>query len=250
MKIVAHRGASWEAPENTIPSILLAWRERADAVEIDVRLTADGKIVLMHDETTARTSRESLEVARVRWDALKPLDVGAWKSPRFRSTPIPLLRDVLKMIPGGRQLWIEIKCGAEILPPLRDEMEVHRLPPQAIGFLGFSPYLMALVKQAFPRYSVYLNVEPRGEVGAPDPWTAEHVIDLARRHGLDGVSAGMCDAVDERFISEILAAGLGLIVWVVDDEHVALKLARAGLPALMTNRPDFLRHRLRVHGIH
>src|SRR5690606_9505537 len=98
-------------------------------------------------------------------------------------------------------------------------------------------------------YGVYLNVEARGNVGAPTPWVAERLIEQARRVKLDGLSVGLSDAVDETFIQQIHNAGLDLTGWVADDEHQALRLARAGLKSVMTNRPAFIRHRLRDHGV-
>ncbi len=248
MKIIAHRGASQEAPENTLSSVHLAWQEKADGVEVDVRMTADGKVVLLHDSNTMRTTRHSMEVADQTWDAIRLLDAGSWKSPRFRLSTIPLLRDILKMLPPGRQMWIEIKCGAEIIPALQRDLDVQRLPPQSIGFLGFSAHVMGQVKRAFPKHPVFLNVEAQGRIGAPQPWTAEVMVDAVRKNMLDGLSVGLSDAVDEAFIARIRHEGLGLMGWVSDDEHVALRLARAGLPALMTNRPAYIRHRLRAHG--
>lgn len=248
MKIIAHRGASQEAPENTIPAVILAWQEKADGLEVDVRMTADGKVVLLHDESTARTTRQNLAVADQMWDAIRLLDAGSWKSPRYRMTTIPLLRDILKMLPSGREIWIEIKCGAEIIPALQRDLDVQRLPPSSVGFLGFSAHLMGQVKNAFPKHPVYLNVEARGKAGAPQPWTADRLVEQVRAYMLDGLSVGLSDAVDEVFINRIRSEGLGLMGWVADDEHVALRLARAGIPALMTNRPAYIRHRLRAHG--
>lgn len=248
MKLIAHRGASQEAPENTIPAIYLAWQEKADGVEIDVRMTADGKVILLHDEDTLRTSGTKLEVEKQVWDAIRLLDVGKWKSPRYRMTTIPLFRDVLKILPGGRELWVEVKSGPEIIPALHNDIEVRRPPESSICFVGFSTHVMSEVKRAFPKFRVFLNVEARGVPGAPSPWTAERMIDQALRAGLDGLSVGLSDAVDEAFIKQIHESGLELTGWVTDDERLALRLARAGLKSLMTNRPAFIRHRLHDHG--
>lgn len=249
MKIIAHRGASHDAPENTIPAIYQAWQERADGVEIDARVTADGKVVLIHDPDTHRTSGTKLEVKQQIWDAIRILDVGSWKNPRFRLTTIPLFRDVLKMLPGGRELWVEVKCGAEIIPALRNDLDVRRPPESGICFVGFNAQVMSEIKRAFPKYRAFLNVEPPGQRGAPTPWTAENLIDVARRMGLDGLSVGISDLVEESFIGEVHGAGLDLVGWVVDDEKTALRLAKAGLKALMTNRPQYLRQKLSAHGI-
>ncbi len=249
MKIIAHRGASQEAPENTIPAIHLAWQEKADGVEIDARVTSDGRIVLMHDANTARTAAVNLEVGDQIWDAIRQLDVGKWKSPRFRLTTIPLFRDVLKILPGGRELWVEIKCGAEIIPALQRELDVRRPPASAMCLVGFSAHMMGDLKKYFPAYRAFWNIEARGKTGAPSPWLADRMIEQARAYGLDGLSVGVSDAVDEGFIEKVHGAGLELVAWVVDDEHTALRLARAGLKAVMTNKPGYLRHRLREHGV-
>lgn len=249
MKLIAHRGASKEAPENTIPALYLAWQEQADGVEVDVRMTADGKAILMHDEDTLRTAGTKLEVAQQIWDAVRTLDVGAWKGPRYRATNIPLFRDVLKIIPHKRELWAEIKCGPEIIPALRNDLELRRPLESSLYFIGFSAQTMTQIKRAFPRYRAFLNVEPAGRLGAPAPWTAAHLIERAKSAALDGLSVGFCSAVDDAFIREVCDSGLGLTTWTVDEEQVAAKLARSGLPSLMTNRPAFMRKYLNGAGM-
>lgn len=248
VKIIAHRGASHDAPENTIPAIYLAWQEQADGVEVDVRVTSDGKVVLIHDPDTHRTSGTKLEVRQQIWDAIRILDVGSWKNPRFRLTTIPLFRDVLKILSGGRELWVEVKCGTEIIPALRNDIDVRRPSEKGLCFVGFSAQVMGEIKRAFPKYRVLLNVESPGNRGAPAPWTAGNLIEVARASGLDGLSVGISELVDEAFIKEVHDAGLDLIGWVVDDEQVALRLAKAGLKSLMTNRPAFIRRQLNGHG--
>ncbi|MCO5045165.1 MAG: glycerophosphodiester phosphodiesterase [Kiritimatiellae bacterium] len=248
MKLIAHRGASHEAPENTIPAIHLAWQERADGVEIDVRMTADGRAVLLHDPDTLRTSGTKLAVATQPWDAVRLLDVGKWKNPRYRMTTIPLFRDVLKMLPSGRELWVEVKAGPEVIPALAKEIEVLRPSPNALRFLGFSVHTMERVKSAFPQFKVFLNVEPPNERGAPAQWDAESLAALTLNARLDGLSVGLSEVVNEEFIAHIHGYGLELTGWVADDERVAARLAKAGLRSVMTNRPAGLRAGLRALG--
>ena len=111
VKIIAHRGASHLAPENTLASVNLAWELGADAVEVDVHLTGDGRIVAIHDTTTGRTGGTQLEVAQTYSRHLRRLDVGRHKNHDFAGEPIPFLGEVLDTIPPGRHLFIEIKCG-------------------------------------------------------------------------------------------------------------------------------------------
>ncbi len=107
--ISAHRGASKEAPENTMPAILKAIDEGADYVEIDVRLTADGQVVLMHDENTKRTTDGKLKVEDSTYQELLTLDAGSWFSDEYRGTRIPTLAEVIECCKGKIMLNIELK---------------------------------------------------------------------------------------------------------------------------------------------
>ena len=118
VEIIAHRGASHLAPENTMASVMLGWEKGAD-VEVDVYLTKDNRIVAIHDETTKRTAGVELKVAEMTSQELRKLDVGSFKSEEFAGEPIPFLADIVETIPPGRKLYIEIKCGQEILPFLQ-----------------------------------------------------------------------------------------------------------------------------------
>jgi Glycerophosphoryl diester phosphodiesterase len=121
--IFAHRGASHDAPENTAEAIALGWEMGADGVEIDIRLTRDGRIVLMHDADTIRTTGVQGLVAGRTFADLRKLDAGSWKHPDFSGARVPALEEVLSAIPADKQAIIEIKCGSEILVPLRDILD-------------------------------------------------------------------------------------------------------------------------------
>lgn len=108
--IIAHRGASWAAPENTLAAAELAWQEGADAVEADFRLTADGRLVAIHDESTLRVSGVNLPVAETTLGQLRRLDVGAWKDQRWVGQRLATLDEMLATTPPDRQFVIEIKC--------------------------------------------------------------------------------------------------------------------------------------------
>ena len=107
--VTAHRGASSSAPENTIPAIEAAIAEGADYVEIDVRLTSDGEIVLMHDPTTKRTAGVNLKVCDSTYEELLQLDVGSYYSEEFAGTYIPTLEEVMDICKGEIMMNIELK---------------------------------------------------------------------------------------------------------------------------------------------
>src|SRR5207244_228485 len=90
-EIIAHRGSSCLVPENTLAAVQLGWREGADAVEGDFRLTADGQIVCVHDETLKRTAKIDRRVADITLSEMESFDVGSWKSANFSGERIPTL---------------------------------------------------------------------------------------------------------------------------------------------------------------
>ena len=110
-EIIAHRGASSDAPENTIAAIKLALEQEADAIEIDVRETKDKIPVLIHDSTTKRTTNDPVNnfVNNLDYDILKYLDAGSWFSEAYKGEKIPTLEEVLKLVKGRCKVFIELK---------------------------------------------------------------------------------------------------------------------------------------------
>lgn len=123
MKIFAHRGASDGAPENTLPAIKKAIAEQADAIEIDVQLTADGKVVVFHDEWLNRTTNGKGFICDTSFTQLRRLDAGAWFNKRFKGTRVPLLEEVLAVIKDTNvELNIELKNNLIPYPQLEEKV--------------------------------------------------------------------------------------------------------------------------------
>ncbi len=126
--VLGHRGASADAPENTLVAFLRAVEQRADGVELDVQRCATGELVVIHDEDTRRVSGEALRVAGAPLAALRALDVGGWRGDAFRGERIPLLSEVLEALPEAI-VNVELKgrdpgvaqATAEVLPDGRAE---------------------------------------------------------------------------------------------------------------------------------
>ena len=109
MTLFAHRGASAYAPENTLPSFRKALEMGACAIELDVQLSADGTLVVIHDFFLDKTTDASGMVRGLSWKEIRKLDAGSWFSREFRGTRIPSLEEVMEIIPGEICLNIELK---------------------------------------------------------------------------------------------------------------------------------------------
>lgn len=237
LKVIAHRGASHLAPENTLASVQLAWRLGADAVEVDVRLTRDGRIVAIHDETTDRTAGLHLEVAATHSSQLRRLDVGRHKHPKFAGERIPYLDEVLQTVPPDRQLFVEIKCGPEILPPLIQTI-AHSGKRSQVVIIGFDFDMVKAAKEVLPDVPVYWLCDKRLLVSY-----GRSLAEKAKACGIDGLDVHW-SGLTRRFIRAVKAAGLRLYIWTVDDPAQALRLKAMGADGITTNRPGRLRRRI------
>lgn len=243
VEIVGHRGASFDAPENTVASVKLAWEQKADAAEFDVYLSKDGKIVVIHDATTKRTAGTDGKVAEMTLDELRKLDVGKWKGEKFAGEKIPTLDEVLATVPAGKRALIEVKCGPEIVPELDRVLKASKLKPEQTAVISFSADVVAAVKKARPDVPAFwiVSLAPKGQ----KPRTAEELIDKAKEIKADGLDLSAMPAVlDKAFGTKIKAAGLKLYVWTVDDAELAKQMIAAGVESLTTNRPGWLREQL------
>ncbi|WP_051541368.1 glycerophosphodiester phosphodiesterase family protein [Caldalkalibacillus mannanilyticus] len=123
MLVIAHRGSSQQAPENTLPAIQKAIQDQADAVEIDVQLTKDQEIVVIHDEWLNRTTNGSGLVSSHTFSRIRELDAGSWFSPNFSGVRIPHLEEVLLLLkPLSIELNIELKNGIIPYPGLEEKV--------------------------------------------------------------------------------------------------------------------------------
>lgn len=136
--VVAHRGSSGTAPENTLAAIRQALDAGAKMVELDVHVTADDHAILLHDNVVGRTTGGHGRLASMNFDELRRLDAGSWFHPDFRDEKIPLLAEALDMLKGRAYLNIEIK------PPQPNEDYEARLETifGTVGRAGMTPYTL------------------------------------------------------------------------------------------------------------
>lgn len=240
-EIIAHRGASEDAPENTLAAMSLAWKQQADAIELDIRLTRDGQIVLLHDATTKRTAGLDKPITELSWDEVRRLDVGRWKDPKWTGEPIPTLADVLAIVPEGKRAFVELKCGPEALGELRRVITASGKRPEQIALIGFNIETMRQVRQQLPKHQVYWVVGYEKDKKTGTLPTLDEVIAAARHADVHGLDLSEKWPLDPQAVARIRQAGLQLYVWTVDDPAAAKRFATLGVDGITTNRPAAIR---------
>jgi glycerophosphoryl diester phosphodiesterase len=250
---IAHRGESHLAPENTLPAIELAWQLGADAVEIDVRLTRDRRLVLSHDPDTERTTGKLLTIAERDADELTSLDAGSSKGARWSGTLIPTFEQALSTLPGGlpasaggnRRLFIEVKDGPESLQPLLQAIHSTNIQPYQLVIISFQVEVVSEAKRLLPDHKTYLLISRKPSRKQPQPPTVEEMIDAARDSGADGLDVGPVDEIDHAVDAPLVAAardaGLKIYAWTTDDPAEVRRLMNLGIDGITSNRPAWLR---------
>lgn len=244
--IIAHRGASYDAPENTLGSIRLGYAQGADAGELDIHLSADGRVVVIHDYDTKRVAGVDRKVADQTSAELGALEAGQWGKWKGSShaEKVPLLADALALVPAGKRLFIEIKVGPEILPELVRVIRASGVAPQQLPIITFGYETARAAKLALSAHEVcWLSgyTEDKTTGRGPD---IDDLIGKARAAGLDGLDLHWKFPIDAAFVGKVHAAGLKLYTWTVDDPIVARAQRAAGVDGLTTNRPAWLRAQL------
>lgn len=244
-KLIAHRGASEDAPENTLAAIRLAWRQGADGIEADFLLSADGQVVCIHDKSTKRTADKNLTVATSTLAELRALDFGAWKSPEFKGERIPTLAEILDEIPPGKWFFLEIKDSPRIVKPIADIFASKRPDKDKVIFISFDKEVIKACRETLPGYraSLLTSLDRFPEKGAPDAYLAD--LEWCGSHGL---SYKISAPVTKEWLAKARGGDGLLMAWTVDARKDALRAIALGSDFIGTNRPGALRQELEPAG--
>ena len=230
--IIAHRGASWLAPENTVAAARLAWELGADAVEVDVYLSKDNRVMVIHDKDTKRTAlgKKNMIIRNTPSLVLRQLDVGSRKGSEFRGEKIPFLSEIIETVPEGKELVIEIKSGSEILPHLVRSIEKSGKQHQLV-FISFGWDTILATRKEFPDNRCYwLSSSKKGL----KPKMAQ-----AAEAGLAGVNLSY-KIIDNDVMEHAKSYNLEVLTWTVNDPAVAKQMAELGVKGITTDRPKWL----------
>lgn len=230
-KVWAHRGASAYAPENTLEAFLLAAEQGADGVELDVQLTKDGEMVVVHDEEIDRVSDGSGFVKDYTLAELKTLNFNK-THPEYQDVKIPTLREVYEALkPTGMTINVELKTGIfwykdleKKVLELTKEMEME----DRVIYSSFNHYSIQQMKKIVPEAeTAYLYSD-----------VILNVAEYAKNTKVDGLHPAVYHVKMADFLKEYLGSNLNVRVWTVNEKADMKWLIDAGVTAIITNYPD------------
>lgn len=234
--VVAHRGASFAAPENTLVSAKLAIEQGANGSECDVYRTSDNKIVLLHDKTLKRTAGLDKPVIECDYETVSKLDVGSWKGTEFAGEKIPTLEEFLKLFVGTPcRPVVEIKMeGIEQL--VLDDIRKTGMLEQTV-IIAFSQNVVKKVRELEPNISVAWLYGDKHE------GTVEELANIITERA-KACNTTLVDLNHTLITPELLKIlrerGFHVWAWTVDDPKRMETLLRWGIDSITTNKPDLL----------
>ncbi|SMX87241.1 glycerophosphoryl diester phosphodiesterase [Brevibacterium iodinum ATCC 49514] len=243
--VIAHRGASADWPENTIPAFIAGIDQGADMIETDVHMSADGELVIMHDTTVDRTTdartlypnRQDRSIAGMNAAQIATLDAGSWKGEEFAGVRVPRLAEVLTLAHDTRTgLLLEVK-HPEIYPGIAEAVlsALRTVPNYLDRTLAAGMLVVQSANWAFVEEFHALAPEiPVGVLGRPCPDELQGFADW-----VDQVNPEFC-AADADFLTAIHELGMTSLVWTVDDLGEMERAIDVGADGIITNAPDRL----------
>ena len=232
---IAHRGASYDAPENTVASAQLAWKMNTDAVEIDIHLSKDNEIMVIHDGHTQRITDENYIIMDTDSKVLRTLDAGSLKDIKFKGEKIPFFEEIIETIPQGKKLVVELKSRDNVLPKMEQILRNHPKLNQLI-FISFDKETIIKVKKAFPVNLCYWLCNDKALL-------LENIQSVADA-GLDGINLHY-NIIDEQTMELAKKYGLDMISYTVNDPEQARRLIQLGVKQITSDRPEWLKNQLK-----
>ena len=230
----AHRGASHVAPENTLEAFSLACEMGADGIELDVHMSKDGALIVAHDETVDRCSSGTGRIIDMTLAEIKQLDFSNRK-PGYRGVRAPLLEEVFELVkPTRMTINIELKTGIvlyEGIEALCVRLAAARGMSDRVLYSSFNHYSLLAVKAAEPG----ARIAPLYTEALVEPWR------YAAQIGAYAIHPYYPAMATPRIMEGLAETGILCHPWTVDDEKALGWMARLGVSAVITNRPDVAR---------
>ncbi|MBN2012265.1 glycerophosphodiester phosphodiesterase [candidate division KSB1 bacterium] len=243
--IIAHRGASYDAPENTLTSFKAGLAQQADGIECDIHLSADNEVIIIHDASLKRTTGHAGNVDDFTLAELKRMDAGIWKDPQFKNEQLPTLQEVFTILPADKKIQVEIKSGIKAIAPVRRIIEQQIISPSQIILMEFDLETVIELRKTFP------GIEVLWLVGFSHLHTHEKIhtimknaIDTSLEYKFDGVNIQNITELDTEYIRACTSHRLKCYCWTVNEPERARYLIKSGIAGIATDRPGWIRERL------
>ena len=237
--LIAHRGESVDAPENTLPAYRTAV-ERGFGFECDIYLSKDKRLFTFHDGDLRRTTggAHAEKCTEASWEeTVSKVNVGGWgkwKGSKFDPTRPALLEEVLALARDGRKIYVEVKGNnPEWAPYIKAVFDAQsNATPENTLFITFGDKIAKALKATMPEYKLYFLMGGKRD----SAWTTDEVLAKLRETGADGIDICFNPKVhDAAFVKRIKDAGYSFHVWTVDNPETAEKAFAAGADTLTTN---------------
>lgn len=241
--LFAHRGASAHAPENTLAAFVLALQYDADAIELDAKLTSDGAVVVIHDQTLERTTDGAGKVAELPLSVLKKLDAGSFFDIAYRGEPIPTLNEVFEVVGHRTFINVELTNYASPADDLPDKVveliKKHNLA-ERVMFSSFNP-------RALQRAQVLLPTVPVGLLALPGwkGWPMRSWIGRRMVPGYQALHPEKSD-VNAHLVNAAHQRGQRVHVWTVNEPDEMRRLFADGVDGIFTDDPRLARQTLQA----
>lgn len=231
----SHRGSSIQAPENTVAAVSMAWKEGADAVEIDIHLSKDNRLMVIHDSNTKRTSGKDYVIKNTLSDSLRLLDVGSFKGEKYKNEKIPFLEEIISIIPPKKKLIVELKCGVEGFPALKKILDTSPKKGQ-IDLICFDFEVISAAKKIFPKIDCHLLYGKSEDI--------ETVIKKASLNGIEAVDLKY-SIINQKVVDYVHELSMKVYAWTVDDGTEAKRLLALNVDGIESNCVPCLKELMR-----
>ncbi len=233
--VIAHRGFSGAAPENTLVAFKRAMEVGSDMIELDIHLSKDRQVMVIHDDVLNRTTNGAGKVSDYTLEQLKQLDAGGWFAPQFKGERIPTLKEVLELARGHLLVNIEIKNGDPGRYDIRDLAERALQEVKRAGmenqvlFCSFDPQALQRIQEKNPRVPTALILNKK--------WDFPQEVTGGKSFTLLSCRKSVLTPSN---LSRARQKGLKVFVWTLDTEEEMEQFLNWGMDGIITNYPDRL----------
>lgn len=244
--VFAHRGARERAPENTLPAFEQAAVLGTDGVELDVQLSADGALVVIHDFSVDHTTDGTGRVAEKTLAELRQLDAGSWFAPQFAATRIPTLDEVFEALGGRLLINIELKefsltdrtARLRLAQGVWECIRRHSMERHVL-ISSFNPLALRAMRRVAPQIPIGYLYAPDLPLPLAKGWLARPLIG---RHEARHPHFSM---VDEAYMHWARQRGYRVNVWTVNEATDVQRMCALGVDMIISDRPDAVRHAMK-----